>query len=120
MSAPDKSRIDHSEIRTLLGPGSSFEGKLAFDQPVRLEGVFRGEIRSDSVLVVAEGADVRADVLVRALIVTGGRIEGDLRATESIELHVPATAKGSLRAPEIFLDKGVLFEGSCTMGPVET
>ncbi len=110
---------DQSEVRTLLGPGSSFNGKLTFDRPVRLEGTFRGEIRSDSVLVVADGADVRADVRVRALIVTGGRIEGDLQATQSIELHVPAVAKGSLRAPEIVLDKGVQFEGSCTMGDVE-
>ncbi len=110
---------DESEIRTLLGPGSSFEGKLTFDRPVRLEGSFRGEIRSNSILVIAKGADVLADVHVRALVVTGGRIEGDLRATESIELHVPATAKGSLRAPEIVLDKGVQFEGSCTMGPVD-
>jgi cytoskeletal protein CcmA (bactofilin family) len=32
---------------------------------------------------------------------------------------VPAKVSGTLQAPEVFMDKGVQFSGSCTMAPVE-
>ena len=50
------------EINTLLGSGSEFDGKLTFEGTVRIDGTLRGEVFSDDVLVVGEGAVVEADV----------------------------------------------------------
>jgi hypothetical protein len=38
---------------------------------------------------------------------------------EGIELYVPAKVSGTLQAPEVFMDKGVQFSGSCTMAPID-
>ena len=46
------------EITTLLGRGAAFEGKLTFDGTVRIDGRFKGEVFSDDVLVIGEGAHV--------------------------------------------------------------
>ena len=43
-----------NEINTLLGRGSSFEGKLTFEGTVRIDGKFKGEVFSDDVLVIGE------------------------------------------------------------------
>jgi cytoskeletal protein CcmA (bactofilin family) len=108
-----------TEITALLGRGTYFEGKLHFDGRLRIDGAFRGQISGSEVLVIGDGADVEADIDVAMLIVKGGTLRGNVRATQSIELHIPARVIGSLLAPEIFMDKGVQFSGSCTIAPTD-
>jgi cytoskeletal protein CcmA (bactofilin family) len=116
---PTEALSPGTELRALLGRGTSFEGKLYFDGPVRIDGQFRGEIRSDSVLVVGEGAVVDADIEVAVVIIRGGHVRGNIRARRSVELYVPAHVVGNLHSPSIFIDKGVKIEGSCTMAPLD-
>src|SRR4051812_17209558 len=47
-----------TEITALLGRGTRFEGKLHFEGRVRIDGVFKGEIKSDDVLIIGDGAEV--------------------------------------------------------------
>lgn len=108
-----------TEITALLGHGTRFEGKLHFDGRVRIDGIFKGQIRSEDVLVIGEGAEVDAEIDVATVIVKGGVVRANVRARQSIELYVPAIVSGSLHAPEIFMDKGVQFSGSCTMAPLD-
>ena len=107
-----------TEITALLGRGTRFEGKLHFEGRVRIDGAFRGEIRSPDVLVIGEGAEVEAEIDVGTVIIKGGSVQANVRAAHSIELYVPARVSGTLHAPEIFMDKGVQFSGSCTIGPL--
>ena len=62
--APGSALNDHgpSEVTTLLGRGSEFEGKLSFEGTVRIDGKLAGEIFSDDVLIVGEGAEVSAEI----------------------------------------------------------
>jgi cytoskeletal protein CcmA (bactofilin family) len=108
-----------TEINALLGRGTHFEGKLFFEGRVRIDGGFKGEIRGDDVLVIGEGALVSGEVHVATCIVTGGEVEADIRARDGIELYAPAKVTGALHAPAIFIDRGVKFEGTCKMAPLE-
>lgn len=108
-----------TEITALLGRGTRFEGKLYFDGRVRVDGAFTGTIEGEDVLVIGEGAMVRGDVLVGTCIVTGGEVVADIRARDAIELYAPAKVKGTLHAPAVFIDRGVVFEGTCKMAPLE-
>ena len=69
-----------TEITALLGRGTRFEGKLHFEGCVRIDGWFRGEIRSNDTLVIGEGAEVYAEVDVATVIVRGGEFVGNIRA----------------------------------------
>ncbi len=102
------------EINTLLGKGSTFEGKLTFEGTVRIDGALSGEIFSDHVLVVGEGAMVKAKIEVGTLIVEG-TVEGNIKAAQLVELHAPAKVRGNIETPSLFIDKGVIFEGACKM-----
>src|SRR5262245_40141069 len=106
------------EINTLLGRGSEFEGKLTFEGTVRIDGKIKGEIFSDDILVVGEGAEVQCEVSVGVIIVEGN-VTGNIRAKRAVELHAPARVKGNIVTPSLFIDKGVIFEGSCKMDGVE-
>jgi cytoskeletal protein CcmA (bactofilin family) len=107
-----------NEITALLGRGTRFEGKLSFEGRVRIDGTFKGEIESDDVLVIGEGAEVEASIQAGTVIVRGGVLRGNVRARAGIELYVPARVVGNLHAPEVFLDKGVSFEGECKIAPL--
>jgi cytoskeletal protein CcmA (bactofilin family) len=105
-------------IATLLGGGSRFEGKLTFDSPLRIDGVYRGAIHSDSVLIIGEGADVEGQIAVATVIVRGGSLKGRVVAKDAIEVYAPARVVGDLHSPSVFLDKGVAFQGNCRMDAV--
>lgn len=101
-------------IKTLLGPGASFEGKLSFEGTVRLEGSFKGEVFTDDELVIGEGATVDAEVKVGTIVVHG-EVKGNITAQKSVELHHPAKVFGNISTPSLTIEKGVVFEGTCRM-----
>jgi cytoskeletal protein CcmA (bactofilin family) len=102
------------EINTLLGRGSEFEGKLTFEGTVRIDGTLKGEVFSDDVLIVGEGARVEAEIDVGEIIIQG-MVVGNIRAKRSIEILTPGRVKGDLSTPSLQIDKGVIFEGRCFM-----
>jgi cytoskeletal protein CcmA (bactofilin family) len=106
------------EINTLLGRGSTFEGKLTFEGTVRIDGRFKGEVFTDGILVIGEGADVQAEIDVATVIIEGN-VTGNVRAKQLVEIHAPGRMVGNLVTPSLFIDKGVVFEGNCHMEPVE-
>lgn len=108
-----------TEINALLGRGTHFEGKLFFEGRVRIDGSFKGQIRGEDVLVIGEGAKVVGEVQVATCIVTGGEVEANIRARDAIELYAPSKVTGALHAPAIFIDRGVQFDGTCKMAPLE-
>jgi cytoskeletal protein CcmA (bactofilin family) len=108
-----------TEINALLGRGTHFEGKLHFDGRVRIDGSFKGEIEGEDVLVIGDGALVVGEIFVSTCIVTGGEVQANIRARDAIELYAPAKVTGALHAPAIFIDRGVVFEGTCKMAPLD-
>lgn len=102
------------DIHTLLGKGSEFEGKLTFEGQVRIDGKFSGQIFTKDTLVIGDGARVNAEINAGTVIVNGV-VEGNIKATQIIELHQPGRIKGNLETPALSIDKGVVFEGSCKM-----
>ena len=111
------------ELHALLGHGTKFNGKLIFEGRIRIDGEFSGEVFSDDVLILGENAEVHAEIDVGTLIVRGGSLWGNVRASQLVEIYAPFKIFGDIRTSQIFLDKGVIFEGSCTMlekGSTET
>lgn len=104
------------ELNALLGRGTRFEGKLTFEGRVRIDGHFVGEVFSEGVLVVGEEAELTVTALdVGTLIVRGGTIRGDITARVIVEVYAPSTVLGNISSPEVFIDKGVRFEGGVKM-----
>jgi cytoskeletal protein CcmA (bactofilin family) len=106
--------LNINDVHTILGPESSFEGKLVFDGTVRIDGKFKGEIQTNNVLVVGQGAHVEATINVGSVIINGDVI-GDVTAKQSVEIHAPGRLRGNINTPQIMIAKGVIFDGTCRM-----
>lgn len=104
-----------TEITALLGRGTRFEGKLYFEGRVRIDGMFKGEIKSDDTLIIGDGAEVHAEIDVSTVIVRGGVVHGNVRASNAIEIHAPGKLIGNINSPSLFIERGVEFQGSCRM-----
>ncbi len=117
-TAPSTPSSDHgpSEVTTLLGRGSEFEGKLSFEGTVRIDGKLAGEIFTDDVLIIGEGAEVSAEINVGAVIIEG-TVHGNIQAKRSVEIRTPGRVRGNIATPSLFIEKGVVFDGHCQMEP---
>src|SRR5438270_13317768 len=114
MPVPAHSERPEGEINTLLGRGSEFEGKLSFEGTVRIDGKLSGEIFSDDVLIIGEGAEVSAEINVGAIIIEGS-VHGNIQAKRSVEIRTPGRVRGNISTPSLFIEKGVIFDGQCQM-----
>lgn len=106
--------IDKADIKAFLGPGSRFEGKLSFDEMVRLDGSFTGEIKSSDTLVVGDTAVIEGDIHVGAVILSG-RFSGNIIASSLVELRAPAQVEGSIQTPVLKIEEKVVFNGEIKM-----
>lgn len=106
------------EVNALLGRGSEFEGKLTFEGTVRIDGIFSGQIFTEDTLIVGEGAVIRAEIEVGTIIING-EVLGNVRAKGGVEIHAPGRLKGNIITPNLQIDRGVIFEGTCQMENIE-
>ena len=109
-----ESPLEKSDIKAFLGPGSQFEGRMVFNEIVRLDGTFRGEIASNDTLIVGDTAEIQAEVTVGTLILSG-RFKGNIKAVTRVELRAPAQVEGTIETPALSVEDGVLFNGTVSM-----
>ena len=107
-----------SDVNTLVGRGSHFEGKMTFEGVVRVDGSFAGEIVSDDTLVIGEGAEVRAELDVASVVIYG-TFYGNIRASSGVELHAPGHLVGNIICPQLVVERGAVFDGNCRMGAID-
>ena len=111
----EKDLTGFGELQALLGQGTSFDGVLAFEGRVRVDGKLRGKVSSDGVLILGPSADVDAVIEVGTLIVRGGTVRGEVIAKRLVEVYAPSKVLANVRTAQLFLDKGASFDGTCTM-----
>ena len=98
-----------------LHKGSRVTGQLTFQGPARIDGSVEGEIQCHGKLTIGEEAEVRAKITGQIVIIKG-RVEGNVTATERIELTAPARLYGNINTPRLIITEGVVFDGDCSMG----
>lgn len=117
----DRERVgaDFGEIRAFLGEGTQFKGVLSFAGAVRVDGQLEGEIVGDEVLIIGEPGQVKAEIEVGTVVVSG-RVQGTITAKQRVELLRPSRVTGTIRTPCLVVAEGAVFNGDCEMtGPDE-
>jgi cytoskeletal protein CcmA (bactofilin family) len=112
----DKERAgaDFGEIRAFLGEGTQFKGVLSFAGAVRVDGHLEGEIVGDEVLIIGEPGQVKAEIEVGTVVVSG-RVQGNITARQRVELLRSSRVTGTIRTPCLVVAEGAHFNGNCEM-----
>jgi cytoskeletal protein CcmA (bactofilin family) len=106
--------IDFSEVRGFLGQGIQLKGELSFSGAVRVDGFFEGEIVRGEVLIIGEGGRVNGEIRVGTLQVSG-HVQGNITATQRVELLASSRVTGTIRTPCLVIWKGAVFNGKSEM-----
>jgi cytoskeletal protein CcmA (bactofilin family) len=101
---------------TIIGPGCTLKGEIAFEGSMKLEGNVEGKIASKGKLSIGKGAQVTADISVGQVAVDGA-FKGNLAASERVELSASAQVLGDIRAPRLVVAEGATFVGNCHVSP---
>ena len=104
------------EVRldVVLGSNCCLEGELHLEGRARLDGRFTGRILGSGQVIVGPDARVQADIESRSVVI-GGRVEGDVRASERVELQASAQLFGSINAPKVSIAEGAWVGGRFSM-----
>lgn len=105
------------EITVVLQKGCHLEGKLQFEGTGRIDGAFKGEIFTPDILVVGDEARVFGQIEADVVVISG-HFEGDIIATQRVEIQSPAVVRGSIQTAILQVEEGAVFDGKTKMlGP---
>jgi len=107
--------FDQANVVAFIGHGVEFSGVIKYQGSVRVDGKLDGEVHADGTLFLGEQAVITAKISAQAVI-SKGQITGDVSAKEKVQLLAPAKMDGSVKAPSLLMEEGVLFNGTCEMG----
>jgi cytoskeletal protein CcmA (bactofilin family) len=96
------------EAATVIGSDTIVSGTIRAQGTVVIDGRVEGDICTDGLLMVGEGAIVVGNIYAGS-VVCRGLIVGDIVASEEVELLDSASLNGTVRAPVFLVDDGALL-----------
>jgi cytoskeletal protein CcmA (bactofilin family) len=107
--------IKEGLLSGFVGNGTTLTGEANFKGMLRVDGHLSGQVRSEGgTLIVGNNGQVDADIEV-AVATIHGAVNGDITASQRLELGRAAKVKGNITTPSLIIEQGAVFEGSCRM-----
>jgi cytoskeletal protein CcmA (bactofilin family) len=100
--------------RVAVGRNTNISGKLIFQEPVRIEGKFRGEVSSVELLVVTAEGSIEGKIRAPRLLILG-EVRGDVIGAAQVVLGPAARVNGSIQANSLTICEGASFNGEIRM-----
>lgn len=95
-----------------IGKSVVIRGELTGNEDLYLDGEIEGTINlRDHKLVIGPNGKIKATITARD-IVLHGRVEGNVSATERVELKKACTLVGDVSTQRIVIEDGAYFKGS--------
>ena len=108
-----------SEIKAYMGEDTVFNGLLNYSGTVRIDGKFEGQVATEDTLIIGETGHVMAEISAGTIICMG-YVEGNLMASQKIEIHSTSKVVGNIKSPAFHIELGGVFDGTCDMTGKET
>jgi len=107
--------IKEGRLSGFVGHGTTLTGETNFHAMLRVDGHLIGTVSSENgTLIVGTNGQVDANVTVAAAMINGA-INGDIVATEKLQLGRTARVLGNIQAPRLIVEEGAILEGGCSM-----
>lgn len=112
--APGDAWIE-DRTRIAVGRGINVSGRLVFQEPVRIEGRFRGEVSSTELVVISEQASVEGRVRTPRVLILG-ELRGDVIGAKSAVLGPHARVTANIESETLTVCEGAHLEGNVRTG----
>lgn len=117
--AKEEKRYDRgsSGVHSIVGEGTIFEGNIAVQGSLRIDGIFKGTIKCDA-FYVGRSAEVTAEIEANRSVI-GGKIHGNLISQMSAEIEETAEIIGDVRTESLTITEKAIVHGFIDMGKSE-
>jgi len=107
--------IKDGTLSGFIGSGTVMTGEANFKAMLRVDGHLSGRITSETgTLIIGSHGQVDANIEV-ATATIHGTVNGDIIASQRLELGRAAKVNGNIQTPSLMIEQGAIFEGSCKM-----
>jgi len=98
-----------------IGKSIIFKGELTGSEDLEVNGTVEGDVKlPDNTLTIGQTGRVMASVSAKSILIVG-KVEGNVTATERIEIETSGIVNGDLRAPRLLVQEGAVMNGSVEM-----
>ena len=104
--------IDEGRITGFFDKDTEIKGDLQFKGSFRIDGRFKGTIRSESILIIGDQGKVEADIQIGNIIING-EVKGNIHARERAEINSKGRVFGTITSPKLVVDEGAFLEAEC-------
>jgi len=101
-------------INTIIGEKTTIAGNLHLEGDIIIYGKITGDIETDGTITIFSGAELKSNLNGLHLNI-GGHVEGNINATGKVTLGDRAYLRGDIKAAQIVIEDGAVFEGRCEM-----
>jgi cytoskeletal protein CcmA (bactofilin family) len=116
-SPPRSGGAMSSREAAVIGPSIHIEGDVRGEEDLLIEGQVSGTVQlKNNSLTIGPNGKVHADVYAHSINVDG-HLEGDLYASERVNIRKSATVRGNITSPRVSLEDGAKFKGAIEMDP---
>ncbi len=98
----------------MLGPDSVYTGVFQGKDNHIIYGEVQGECDIEGILVLGEGSRWKGNIRAGSVVIAG-RVEGDIQATQKLELARTGYVRGKITSPVVAIARGAVHEGSIRM-----
>jgi len=103
--------MNQSEVAN-IGQSVVIKGELSGSENLFVDGEVEGRIELPaSKLVIGPNGRIKANIHAREVVVNG-KIDGDITATERVELRKTASLSGNIVTARIIVEEGAFFKGN--------
>lgn len=107
--------IKEGRLSGFVGHGTTLTGETEFHAMLRVDGHLIGTVSSTAgTLIIGTNGQVDANISVAAAMINGS-VNGDIIATEKLQLGRTARVMGNIQSPRLIVEEGAILEGSCSM-----
>jgi cytoskeletal protein CcmA (bactofilin family) len=100
---------------TIISAGTTLKGDISSKNDLRIDGTIIGNISSTAKIVIGSSGVVEGDLNGNQADVVG-KVSGNIRAKELLQLRGDAVVNGNLYAGKLQIEPTATFNGQCHMG----
>lgn len=101
-------------MNTIIGKDSVITGTIEVKGPLRIDGKVKGTVECADTLTIGTGGHIEAEVNCCNAVISG-RLNGNIKASEKVELQAKAEITGDIKTKSLVIEQGAVFCGSCNM-----
>jgi cytoskeletal protein CcmA (bactofilin family) len=109
-----KQALNPNTTDTLVGEGTTFEGRIKSEASLRIEGQLTGDIECTGDVIVGEKGSVKSNIAARDVTIAG-TVHGNVVTKGKLTITSTGSLHGNISAASFIIEEGGVFQGTSKM-----